>query len=55
MLDINDIRREQAMAEVIAQRDLIIINQFAEMQKAAEKNKELEAQAKSLADKEKET
>lgn len=48
MLDINDIRREQAMAEVISQRDLIIINQFIEMQKAAEKNKELE---KGLAEK----
>jgi hypothetical protein len=48
MLTIDDIRRERAMAEVIAQRDGIIINQFVEMQKAAEKNKELEAKVKSL-------
>lgn len=49
MLTIDDIRREQAMAEVIAQRDLIIINQYTEMLKAAEKNKELEAKVKPLA------
>jgi hypothetical protein len=35
-LDINDIRREQAMAEIIAQRDLMILGQHAEMIKANE-------------------
>ena len=48
MLTIDDIKREQAMAEIISQRDMIIINQNSDMIKLAEKNKELEAKVKPL-------
>lgn len=48
-MTIDDIRREQAMADIIAQRDVMILNQHAEMMKANEKITELE---KRLAEKE---
>ena len=40
---IEDIRREQAMAEIIAQRDVMIMNQHVDMAKANEKIATLEA------------
>jgi hypothetical protein len=52
---IDDIRREQAMAEIIAQRDIMIMNQHAEMAKANEKIVALEAKIAAFEKKPQET
>jgi hypothetical protein len=45
-MDITDIRHEMAMAEIIVQRDLMILTQHADMIKANEKIAELEKRLK---------
>ncbi len=48
MLTIDDIRKEQVLAEIISQRDIMIMNQHVDMVNLKEANTQLEAKIKTL-------